>query len=237
MRTPVELARLTEAHRLAQARLASVVSRSMLSAWPLLDRADLDGSMARWLDATVPMVTGQNTVSARLSMAYLDAFKKAALGADAVVDLVELVGLPVEQAVTSLTVTGPVSVKQGLSRGVALDAAMDAARVASSRSASRLVLQGGRDVIVGTMRREGVGWARVTSGSPCRFCAMLASRGAVYGADSARFHAHDGCHCSAQPDYEGAGVPASSQHWADLWAEAASSEGDTLAVFGQLVGS
>jgi hypothetical protein len=39
----------------------------------------------------------------------------------------------------------------------------------------------------------------VTSGSACEFCSMLARRGAVYGAESVSFHAHDACGCSAEP--------------------------------------
>lgn len=45
-----------------------------------------------------------------------------------------------------------------------------------------------------------VGWRRVSSGSGCSFCAMLESRGAVYRRErSARFQAHDGCSCTAEP--------------------------------------
>jgi hypothetical protein len=41
-------------------------------------------------------------------------------------------------------------------------------------------------------------WARKTSGDPCAFCAMLASRGFVYRSEaSAGFKAHPNCHCTA----------------------------------------
>ena len=57
-----------------------------------------------------------------------------------------------------------------------------------------------------------LGWRRVTSGSGCKFCQMLASRGAVYRADTARFAAHSNCSCSASPVFEGedVGEPASA---------------------------
>jgi hypothetical protein len=45
---------------------------------------------------------------------------------------------------------------------------------------------------------DAVGWRRVTAGG-CKFCRMLADRGAVYKADTARFAAHTNCHCVAQP--------------------------------------
>lgn len=45
---------------------------------------------------------------------------------------------------------------------------------------------------------DAVGWRRVTAGG-CPFCRMLADRGAVYKADTARFASHTNCHCVAQP--------------------------------------
>lgn len=45
---------------------------------------------------------------------------------------------------------------------------------------------------------DAVGWRRVTAGG-CPFCRMLADRGAVYKADTARFGSHTNCHCVAQP--------------------------------------
>lgn len=58
-----------------------------------------------------------------------------------------------------------------------------------------------RDTILENRRRDpsAVGWRRVTSGKSCKFCQMLADRGAVYSADTARFAAHTTCHCTAQP--------------------------------------
>lgn len=51
-----------------------------------------------------------------------------------------------------------------------------------------------------------VGWQRVTSGSGCRFCRMLAGRGAVYRANTARFASHPGCSCTAAPVFDGQNV-------------------------------
>ena len=61
-----------------------------------------------------------------------------------------------------------------------------------------------RDTITANQARdpEAVGWRRVTSGG-CPFCRMLASRGAVYRHDTARFASHTDCHCTAQPVFKG----------------------------------
>ena len=58
-----------------------------------------------------------------------------------------------------------------------------------------------RDTIVENRRRDpaSVGWRRVSSGSGCPFCKALAAKGAVFRESTARFAAHENCHCTAQP--------------------------------------
>src|SRR5690554_4624304 len=60
--------------------------------------------------------------------------------------------------------------------------ARDRAAVTLSGTASRLALEGGRDVMEATTVEdwEAIGWARISDGDPCAWCAMLISRGAVY---------------------------------------------------------
>lgn len=60
---------------------------------------------------------------------------------------------------------------------------MHNALVRSSSAAVRQALKGGRGVTNEVMRkdRKVIGFARVTDANPCAFCALLASRGAVYG--------------------------------------------------------
>lgn len=50
---------------------------------------------------------------------------------------------------------------------------------------------------------QAIGWKRVSAGG-CKFCAMLAARGAVYKESTARFASHPHCHCSAAPAFVGA---------------------------------
>lgn len=61
------------------------------------------------------------------------------------------------------------------------------------------VRSAGRDLVIDAARNNGAGWARRLSGAEnCGFCAMLASRGAVYGQDSVRFQSHPHCDCTAE---------------------------------------
>lgn len=57
-----------------------------------------------------------------------------------------------------------------------------------------------RDTILTNRRRDpsAVGWRRITNGG-CKFCVMLAARGAVYLDNTARFASHNNCKCTAQP--------------------------------------
>jgi hypothetical protein len=106
-------------------------------------------------------------------------------------------------------------------------------------SATRLVMAGGRDTITATTPQDPVakGWERVIEPGACSFCAMLASRGAVYKESTVDFRAHDHCHCVARAVFEGqksvnqdlsqewakvtagtrgkAAVAAWDQHWSD----------------------
>lgn len=71
---------------------------------------------------------------------------------------------------------------------------------------AKLVLAGGRRTITGGVSadRKALGWTRVTSGDPCTFCRMLASRGAVYKSErSAEFDAHDHDACVPEPLFQG----------------------------------
>ena len=58
-----------------------------------------------------------------------------------------------------------------------------------------------RDTILTNRRRDpsAVGWQRLARAGGCRFCRMLADKGAVYRKDTARFAAHGHCQCTAQP--------------------------------------
>lgn len=64
-----------------------------------------------------------------------------------------------------------------------------------------------RDTITGNRQKDpaSVGWRRV-QGDSCKFCRMLADRGAVYRQSTARFAAHPSCDCVAEPVFEGQAV-------------------------------
>jgi hypothetical protein len=193
-----DAALLTETHRLAQARIGAVTVEQLLAAWPLLDLADLDATTARWLQVVVPLVEARHGESARLAAGYYATIRALTLR-------VTGFATPTSgtfdrtQALTSLTIMGPARVKSAMSRGVQLARAGELGAAGTGRAAMRLALNGGRDTILAATKsdRAATGWARVTSGAPCAFCASLV--GMTGGESSVSFQAHDGCACSAEP--------------------------------------
>ena len=81
----------------------------------------------------------------------------------------------------------------------------EAAKTLLSGMTARHVLHGASDTIVEATWADpaAVGWGRHARPGACRFCRMLADRGAVYRKEeTARFKAHDNCHCSAAPSWD-----------------------------------
>jgi len=210
---------------LAQARLAAQTVGQALAAWGVLDPDDLAGSTARWLTVLLPLLSAQQRASVTLAANYLTTFRRLELGAN-VPPFTPVLAADLNRAAvtTSLIVTGPVTVRRALARQVDVSKALDLGKAMSARAASRHVLNGGRDTILGTVAADprALGWARSASGRACAFCAMLASRGAVYkGEDTADFEAHDGCNCSTEAVYRSdAALPAGSQRYAEQYRQA-----------------
>ena len=225
MAATLAASRLTEAHRLAQARLSAQSVARSLAAWSILDPDDLDGTTGRWLSVLLPLLAAQRRVSATLAANYLTAFRKFELGAT-VPPFPATLAAELDRAAvtTSLIVTGPVTVRRALARKVDITKALDLGKAMSARAGSRHVLNGGRETILDTVAADpkALGWARSASGRACAFCSMLAGRGAVYkGEDTADFEAHDGCSCSSEAVYrDDAKLPAGSERYAEQYRQA-----------------
>jgi len=143
---------------------------------------------------------------------------------------------------SSLAVVGPqnlttayAKIKQGpesptMKRALMADA-QKSATTAVKGATFRHVQNGGRDSLSIGVKKDPValGYVRVTKGEPCYFCAMLASRGLVYSADSfdesnARFtgahnvKVHDSCACSLAPAFSrDSELLAKVQPFTDMW--------------------
>lgn len=157
---------------------------------------------------------------------------------------------------TSLVITGPVHARQRLAQAERatsagrlddadfldeLDNLMRDAGATAAAAADREVLRGGRDLLhrASETDRRVVGWARMTDADPCAWCAMLASRGAVYRSrDAAQLKGragrdappvdpedlekyHNLCHCQIVPIYSRTDwLPEQGKAFRELWDEA-----------------
>lgn len=210
--------RLSDAHRIAQSRIGARTSLRMLRIWPLLDMRDLDATAAGWIDAARPIIDADHAASAQLGDTYyrtLRRYEAPALDPDDL-PVMRLTPLPANRVGTSLLVTGPISVKLGMSWE---DAAAQAAG-----AAGRLALAGGRDAVAtianGDPSVQRV--RRITSPNCCAFCAMLATRDQLPPFSGAHwFEAHDNCRCQPEPAWDdGAGQTALAKRFAEIYAEA-----------------
>jgi hypothetical protein len=232
-------ARLTEGHRLAQARLGAQTASQLLAAWNIIDPADLDETTDAWLRVVLPILSRQKAISAQLAASYYATHRAAELGSSVpAFRPVPAVGLDADRATASMLITGPGHVRAATARGANLVEASDLGNAGSARAGLRHALAGGRETILGGVQADSraLGWARAASGNTCAFCAMLAGRGPVYSEGAADFEAHDGCACQAEPVYSrDAPWPAGSERYREQWEEATAglSGDEAIAAFRQ----
>lgn len=234
---------LTEAYRLAQARISAQTMLTTLALWPALVQTDDE---PRWLAAMLQLMRRQGLISGQLAQRYLAAYRavEVGLGGDdfTIPDPPEL---NEEQVITSLIVTGPQAFRKRSEQvGVEkLSLSSDLARKimeSNARAAQRHVANVGRSVLEDTVETDRAcrGWVRVTDNDPCYFCAMLASRGPVYEDDSfdesdPRFHGpgdhkvHDGCACLLVPVYGAAPILAQTRMYEKRWIRAREIQAET----------
>lgn len=84
------------------------------------------------------------------------------------------------------------------------------------------VLDTGRETILKAVQSDhkALGWARETTPGCCSFCALLATRGAVYRTEqTASFESHDHCHCFAVPSFTSFEPTAQVRDWQSLYKE------------------
>jgi len=245
MATVVEAAALTEAHRAEQATRAAFVAAAGLKLWNRTVKPEqLERTVAVWMKLMLALIQREHDKSYSLTKAYYPAFRRLELPNGPKFVIPAPGKIDVEQVTTSLRVTGPIALQKKLVEVKHLemspelekafvDDAMESAAKTSAASAVRHSLAGGRDLMrdVAGSDKAALGWARVTQDNPCYFCAMLASRGFVYGADAfedsdalftggGRAKVHDGCQCTMEPTFKrGSKMPGRGEDFEQLWAE------------------
>lgn len=251
MATTVQGAALTEAHRAEQAARAAFVAAASIKLWNRTVKPEqLERTVAVWMQLMLALIQREHTKSYSLTKAYYPTFRSVELPGASKITIPAEPKINRDQVFTSLRVTGPIALQKKLTEVKHLemspeleksfiDEAMDSAAKTSAAAAVRQSLAGGRDLMrdVAGSDKTALGWARVTQANPCYFCAMLASRGFVYGADAfedsdrlftggGRAKVHDGCQCTMEPTFKrGSKMPGRGEEFSDLWAQVTSEHG------------
>lgn len=208
MASTAEGLRLTTAHNAAQLRLRALFIRELAPLWASLDPDALDRSFGPWSVRAAELVRDMGADSAHTAAGYYDTFRSAETGLPTPGGLVvERDPNKLAEVIRRLRWPAVVIPKKHIAAGEPVELAMRMGLAETAREGSRQVLDGGTYTVIDTARQdpEALGYRRTCGGSACYFCALLASRGAVYKEDTATFRAHKGCGCGSEavftPDY------------------------------------
>jgi len=179
-----------------QVKLAALWDRTM-------DPSDIDGSFLRFQAQASALIKAGRRSGELSAQEYYDAAKVLA-GYDKPAPDVEFQPTETKANRAALHATSVANAKKAIAKGTPADQALLAAKAAMLRSAKRRVLEAPRRRLLRLANDDGDarGWARVSDGKPCYWCAMLLGRGPVYTSVTVHFEAHDGCGCSAKPVFK-----------------------------------
>ncbi|MGW4493750.1 VG15 protein [Streptomyces sp. NPDC004376] len=209
--------------RQAQTGLTRLLLRDLRSLRRLIQPNRLQATVPKWIDAVHTLVGRYAEVSASLAADFYDEQRDTARVSG--VFTVPLAGAPPrEQTANSLRwATKDLWPRPEAEATVAqlepMDVRLDAAEKRAEGVVDRIVLNAGRDTMVQAVRqdREAVAYARAAALGCCSFCALLASRGAVYASrstvgedanerftgDDSGIKYHDHCRCQPIPVFRG----------------------------------
>ncbi|MFE5570526.1 hypothetical protein ACFQ68_36420 [Amycolatopsis japonica] len=134
-----------------------------------------------------------------------------------------------ERVLTSLPVTSTRTVARLVGAGLDLVRILNQTGPGVAAASVRHTLAAGRSRVERATAADPAarGWLRVTDGDPCWWCAMLASRGAVYlSRESACTRGgtedeyHNGCGCQPEPFFHMPMLPDTTREFAALWTDA-----------------
>lgn len=189
---------LSVRYRARQVALGASLTREMLKLWGAIDLADIDGSWSSIEPGVLAVTLLHRERSVEEAGAYFTALRTAE-GAAGVVLPQGAPPLPRLLTVATVRLLGPIGLKRNVAAKVKDPLGRSFTRLAGG--AQRIALDGGRKALDASIYNdpEAKGFRRVTSASPCKFCADIASEG-VLGKGSG-FAAHGHCSCVAEAVY------------------------------------
>ena len=234
-----EQQRLAAQYQAEQRVIASTMSRDILTLLlALFSLTDPEGSWQALRLALGALVRDRRSQSARVAGPYYQRLRSEA-GVAGEASLVLPGELGEVRLGKALDGAGIFSYRRSLTLGATPAQARDRAAVTLAGTASRLALEGGRDVVAGTViaDEDALGWARIGDGDSCPWCLMLISRGAVYKSaitagdgryGGEKYHDHDGCQAVPIFDYSHPYQQAAEELY-ELWREVTAGHSGTEA--------
>lgn len=210
MATTREGARLTEQHRAAQLAIRAGSIQSLLALWRGVDPANLRGTIDTFIEAAVLLTERGFERSSQEAIRYFESFRRQEVARGPAAAAVKAIAPDPGEVAADLRGAALAGIVGARRRGLSIGRASD---VGLSRVVGTLVkriLAGGRMTLLGSVDSDPVatGWVRVTTGDPCAFCRLLASRGEAYKTEkAAEFEPHGNCACTVQPIYPGPQLP------------------------------
>lgn len=187
---------LVEAYRAQQLAVRARLVQQLQALWPALDPTRLDETFLAWALAVSQAVDGFRTLAAVLAGQYLQA-ERERQGVSGEALVIPAAAVERRRVLTSLAVTGPVSIKAAMAAGTPLELATQTAFSRTVATVSRHVLDGGRETITESTKADprARGWRRVNPRPDCKFCRERTGRILT----DETFSTHDHCACSAVP--------------------------------------
>jgi hypothetical protein len=194
-------ANLTAEQRTAQLGNRASALRDVQKLWSTVSPTNLSGTIGTFVDAATAVVRARNRDAAASAAEYLTRFRQAEAGGP------ERPVRPApppsaEQIASKIRGAGLSGIINARRAGMGIDYAGQNGLVKVLGDVATLVISGQRKTVLTAVQDDPVarGWRRITSGSPCAFCSMLAARGPTYKtARSADFEPHGHCGCTAEP--------------------------------------
>jgi len=207
-------------HYAAQVLLAHSLGQMVQKLFGLLDPLHLHSSLGRYTDAALPVVQQFARASRGLASAAYTTERQAAGVSGAFRP--PLVDLP-DRAQVEASIRWATNDLWSTDGGglTTLDDVLKA-KTALPEALVKPVVDTGRAQMIESVRldRDATAWAREVEPGACWFCAMLASRGAVYRSqESGNFRTHDHCRCQAVPVFGKYEPTAQVREWQGLWAD------------------
>lgn len=200
-------AALADASRRVQADIRRKLLADAAKAWPLLNPQRLNESWPGWLRVMTALLRSYHGQTAAAASAYYRAERLRTVG-EAPLSVVKLADPPSDEWLTrALGYAAPYRIDRFVEQGFREDQAVAKVLPMVLGTAERVVLDGQRTTILDSVEQDtgaDARWYRLTDADPCGFCALLASRGAVFRSeDTASFETHNSCGCTAAVSFTG----------------------------------